>query len=210
MKELIIEIEGKEYQVKEPTLKDWALLNVLKDLEQEEDFSLSIVSITTGIDEDLLRETNYIQVKKAADFLAYHFIELGQKFYPEFNFKDQDYKFIDLNNMSFGHFVDIDNFLTLDESYKRGNMNELMAMLYMEKDEVKYSVDKVNQRKEIFKELPVKYLQGSLRFFFLLKKRLQENTPFYLRIKWKVKRKLRRLREIGVGMVRLFIWRVKT
>ena len=83
----------------------------------------------------------------------------------------------------------------------------------MEKDETTYSVDKVEERKALFKDLEVKYLQGALRFFLVLRKRLQENTPYYLKIKWKVKKmmkKLKPLRQFGAGMGRLFIWLVKT
>jgi hypothetical protein len=210
---IIIELDGQDYEVKNPTIQNWAMLNLLKDLEEDEDFTLSLVSLSTGIDEDLLRQANFLKVRQAADFLTQYFLEIGDRFYNEFEFKGKEYKFLDLNNMSFGQFVDIDTFLQKDESFKKSNMNELMAMLYMEKDETTYSVDKVNERKELFKELEVKYLQGSLRFFFLLRKRLQENTPFYLKIKWKMKKVLKRLRPsrlYGVGMGLLYSWLAKT
>ena len=214
MKEkIIIELDGQDYEVKNPTIQKWAMLNLMKDLEEEDDFRLYLVSLSTGIDEDLLKQANFLQVKQAADFLTKYFIEIGDKFYNEFEFKGKEYKFIDLNNMSFGQFVDIDTFLQKDESYKKGNMNELMAMLYMEKDETTYSVEKINERKEAFRDLEVKYLQGALRFFLVLRKRLQENTPFFLKIKWKVKRTLNQWRHslrFGVGMGRLFISLVKT
>ena len=211
--QIIIELDGQDYEVKNPTIQNWAMLNLLKDLEEDEDFTLSLVSLSTGIDEDLLRQANFLKVRQAADFLTQYFLEIGDRFYNEFEFKGKEYKFLDLNNMSFGQFVDIDTFLQKDESFKKSNMNELMAMLYMEKDETTYSVDKVNERKELFKELEVKYLQGALRFFFLLRKRLQENTPFYLKIKWKMKKVLKRLRPsrlYGAGMGLLYSWLAKT
>lgn len=210
---IIIELDGKDYEVSNPTIHRWAMLNLMKDLEQEDDFTLTLVSLSTGIDEDLLKQANFLQVKRAAEFLTQYFLEIGDRFYNEFEFKGKEYKFLDLNNMSFGQFVDIDTFLQRDESYKKSNMNELMAMLYMEKDETTYSVDKVEERKALFKDLEVKYLQGALRFFLVLRKRLQENTPYYLKIKWKVKKmmkKLKPLRQFGAGMGRLFIWLAKT
>ena len=213
MEKIIIELDGKDYEVKEPTIHNWAMLNLLKDLEQDEDFVKTIVSISTGIEEDLLDQANFLQVKKASDYLTHYFLKLGEKFYPKFEFKEKEYKFLDMNNLSFGHFIDIDTFLSRDESYRKSNMNELMGMLYMEKDEDKYDGKKASERKELFRELPVKYLQGSLVFFLSLKKVLRENTPYYLKIKWKVKRTLNRLRplgRIGDGIQRLFIWLVKT
>ena len=210
MEKIIIELDGTDYEVKEPTIQNWAMLNLLKDIEEEDDFIKSIVSVSTGIEEDLLDQANFLQVKKASDYLTKYFLELGGKFYPEFEFEGKEYKFLDMNNISFGHFVDIDTFLSKDESYRKSNMNELMGMLYMEKDEERYDGKKASQRKELFRDLPVKYLQGSLVFFLSLRKQLRENTPFYLKIKWKVKKTLKVLAPIGVGIQRLFIWLVKT
>tara|TARA_R110000868_G_scaffold10831_1_gene52411 strand:- start:1544 stop:2206 length:663 start_codon:yes stop_codon:yes gene_type:complete len=210
---IIIEIDGKDYPVLEPTISKWSILNLLKDIEEEDNFVLSIVSISTGIDEDLLRKASFKKVKQSAEFLTHYFLEMGKKFYPEFEFKGKKYKFMDINNMSFGHFVDIDTFTQRDESYKKSNMGELMGMLYMEEGETEYNSNRVMERKELFKDLEVKYLQGAMSFFFHLRKQLQENTPYYLRIKWKMMRVLKRLKPstpIGVGMGRLYSWVVKT
>tara|TARA_R110000823_G_scaffold302859_2_gene424150 strand:+ start:294 stop:947 length:654 start_codon:yes stop_codon:yes gene_type:complete len=207
---ILIEIDGKDYPVKPPSIRTWAMLDLLETIEAEEDYTLMLVSSSTGIDEDLLKQANFLQVKQAADYLTKYFLELGEKFYSFIDFKDKRYKFLDLNKMSFGHFIDIDSFLQKDESYRKSNMNELMAMLYMEEGEEKYDVNKVLERTELFKDLEIKYLHGSFRFFFLLRKRLQKNTPYYLKIKWKVKRILKPLVQFGAGMGRLFSWLVKT
>ena len=207
---ILIEIDGKDYPVKPPSIRTWAMLDLLETIEAEEDYTLMLVSSSTGIDEDLLKQANFLQVKQAADYLTKYFLELGEKFYSFIDFKDKRYKFLDLNKMSFGHFIDIDSFLQKDESYRKSNMNELMAMLYMEEGEEKYDVNKVLERTELFKDLEIKYLHGSFRFFFLLRKRLQKNTPSYLKIKWKVKRILKPLVQFGAGMGRLFSWLVKT
>ncbi len=211
--QILIEIDGKDYEVKPPSIRTWAMLDILQSVDAEEDYTLMLVSNSTGIEEDLLRQANFLQVKEAASFLTKYFLEMGERFYPEFEFKGKEYKFIDLNNMSFGQFIDIDNFLQKDESYKKPNMNELMAMLYWEKGETKYDVGKVKERTELFKDLEIKYLHGSLRFFLALRKRLQSNTPYYLKIKWKTKRVLNRLKHLvvnGVGMGLLYSWLVKT
>lgn len=210
MEELIIEIDGQDYPVKPPSIRTWAMLDLYETIEAEEDYTLLLVSSSTGIEEDILKQANFLQVKQAADYLTKYFLEMGERFYSEFEFKDKKYKFLDLNNMSFGHFIDIDNFLQKDESYRKSNMNELMAMLYLEEDEEKYNASRVMVRKELFKDLEIKYLHSSLRFFLVLRKRLQDNTPYYLKIKWKVKRKLKHLRQFGVGMGRLYISLVKT
>lgn len=108
MEELYIELDGTDYKVNEPTMKGWAELTLMRDLDEEEDFTLGIVSMCTNIDEDLLQQANYLQVKRVADYLSEYFISEGSRFYPEFTFQNTVYKFIDINKISFGHFIDID------------------------------------------------------------------------------------------------------
>jgi len=216
--EHIIEFNGKDYKVNEPTLNAWAMLNLLKDIEQDEDFYLSLLSISTGIEENDLRKVNFQQIKDAAEYLSDYFVKIGEKFYPEFEFKGVNHKFMDLSNMSFGEFIDIDTFLQKDPSYTKSNMNELMAIFYrpvMENGQIEeYDINKTKKRAEEFRDLPVKYLQGCMRFFLVLKERLNAPTPFYLKMWWKMNKMTRnvqkRLVKIGVGMERLFFWRTRT
>lgn len=216
--EHIIEFAGKDYKVNEPTLHGWAQLNLLKDIEEDDDFYLSLLSISTGITEDDLRKANFQQVKDAAEYLTDYFLKQGEQFYPDFEFKGVKYKFMDLANMSFGEFVDIDTFLQKDKSYTKSNMNELMAIFYrpvMEDGSIEpYNINLTKKRAEVFRELPVKYLSGTMRFFLVLRKQLNVITPFYLKkfyqMKKKTKKLQKRLLKIGVGMGRLFFWRKKT
>ena len=213
MEELYIELDGVDYKVNEPTMKGWAELTLMKDLDEEEDFTLGIVSMCTSIDEELLQQANYLQVKRVADYLSEYFITEGSRFYPEFEFENTNYKFIDINKISFGHFIDIDGFLKKDVSYKKSRFNELMAMLYWPEGQVKYDSSLNLDRGILFRELPVKYLQGTLRFFFHLSKRLKNSTPIYLRKWWSMKRKLKRLQhsiQFGVGTVLSIFLPVKT
>lgn len=213
MEELYIELDGKDYKVNEPTMDGWSQLTLMRDLEEEEDFTLGIVSMCTSIDEELLLQANYLQVKRVADYLSEYFISEGSRFYPEFKFDNTNYKFIDINNISFGHFIDIDGFLKKDTSYKKSRFNELMAMLYWPEGQIKYDSSKNQERAELFKDLPVKYLQGTLRFFFYLSKKLKGSTPIYLRKWWSMKRKLKKFQHYivrGVGILQSTFLPVKT
>ena len=213
MEELYIELDGVDYKVNEPTMKGWAELTLMKDLDEEEDFTLGIVSMCTNIDEQLLLQANYLQVKRVADYLSEYFISEGSRFYPEFTFQNTVYKFIDINRISFGHFIDIDNFLKKDTSYKKSRFHELMAMLYWPEGQVKYDSNLNAERGEFFKVLPVKYLQGTLRFFFHLSRRLKSSTPIYLRKWWSMKRKLKKMKhsiQYGVGILLSIFLPVKT
>ena len=214
MEKLIIALDGVDYKVEEPTMEGWAQLTLLQDLEQEEDFTLGIVSMCTSIDEELLKQASYIQVKRVADYLSDYFINEGSVFYPEFEFENTKYKFVDINNISFGHFIDIDAFLKKDPSYKKGRFNELMALLYWPESQIKYDSSLNGERSELFKKLPVKYLQGTLRFFFNLKKKVNSSTPWYLKKYWRLKRilkkLLRHLRRFGDGIRQCISWLKKT
>lgn len=212
-----IEYDGVEYEVKEPTIQSFMTLNLLKDLEDDKNFAITLVSIATGIGEEQIREADWFQVKKASEFLTTYFLELSMKFYKEFTFKDKEYTFIDLENLTFGEFVDIDNFLQREDVYRKSNSNELMALLYREKGKdgkpEKYDYSKVRERSELFRELPMKYYQGAMRFFLVLENILQGNIRYYsptTRLLMKIRKKLVKvLVSIGDGIPRLYSYLVK-
>ena len=209
----IIEFDGIDYLVKNPTIHIWAQLNLFKDIEEEDDYNVSLISLTTGIPEDKIRQAKHKEVKKAANYLADYFIKNAEGFHTQFEFEGVKYKFVNLNNLTFGEFVDLDEFLKKDISYRKGNMEQMMAILYRPVDEngeiEKYNSETAQTRAHKFKNLEVKYLTGTLRFFFLLRKELAVPTPYYLKMWIKMKR-LKHLRGIGVGMERSFSWLSKT
>lgn len=215
-KKIFIEYNNKEYEITKPTLRMWSKLQLYQQIEDEKQFMVSLISIATGLTEAEIREADWQSILTASQFLSTFFLDYEEKFYPEFEFKGVKYKFIDLNSLSFGEFIDIDDFLSKDESYRRGNMNMLMALLYREVDEngviTKYNSGKVKERAQLFLDLELKYLQGALLFFLILETTLQGHTPSYFRLTahkmWlKVKRVFH---NIGDGMGRWFFWRQKT
>lgn len=210
----IIEFDGKDYLVKNPTLHIWAQLNLFKDIEEEDDYNVSLISLTTGIPEEKIREAKHAEVRKAADYLSDYFIKNSEGFYPEFEFEGVKYKFVDLNNLTFGEFVDLDEFLKKDISYRKGNMEQMMAILYRPVDEngkiEKYDSSTAQLRAHKFKNLEVKYLTGTLRFFLLLRNELAVPIPYYLKMWIKMKKRLKHLLRTGVGMAPSFSWLTKT
>jgi len=212
-KKIFIEYNNKEYEITKPTLRMWSKLQLYQQIEDEKQFMVSLISIATGLTDAEIREADWQSILTASQFLSTFFLDYEEKFYPEFEFKGVKYKFIDLNSLSFGEFIDIDEFLSKDESYRRGNMNMLMALLYREVDEngviTKYNSGKVKERAQLFFDLELKYLQGALLFFLILETTLQGHTPSYfpamVRKMWlKVKRVFH---NIGDGMGRWFFWR---
>lgn len=206
MEEHYIEYEGREYRVKEPTIELWSKLNTLKDLYDDNDFSLIIISLTTGLSTEQLREASWDGVYETSNYLSDYLLKDGDRFYNEFDFKGQKYRFIDMENLTFGEFIDIDEFLSRDPSKKSSELNLLMALLYREVDEkgdlTPYDASLIKQRAELFRTLPVKYLNGAMVFFYHLENILRRNTHSYFRrqmmnLKWKV---IKGSTRFGVGI----------
>jgi hypothetical protein len=181
MEKHIIEFEGREYPIVEPTIELWNKMNLLKDLYEEKDFALMMISIATGLSVDDLQEADWEGVYNTSNYLADYFLNEGDKFYNEFEFDGQKYRFINLEKLTFGEFIDIDEFLSRPVSERVSKMNFLMALLYREVDQDgnlrPYNGYEVPPRSEIFKQLPLKYLRGSLNFFFSFREHLTKKYP---------------------------------
>jgi hypothetical protein len=214
MEKHYVEYEGKEYKVHEPTIELWMKLNTLKDLYDTNDFSLILISIATGLTTEQLRDAEWEGVYKTAHYLSEYLLKDGDKFHKEFEFRDQKYHFIDLENLTFGEFIDIDEFLSRDPAKKMSELNLLMALLYRETDEngkiTPYDASLLKDRAELFRRLPVKYLNGALVFFYNLETILRRNTHssfhrIWLKVKW---RTIKALTNFGGGLRRWYIYLV--
>jgi hypothetical protein len=211
-----IKYDNKEIVLQEPTLQQWQELMLYKDLEEEDDFVYTLISIMTKISRDELREVPYSSVRKVADSLSAYMVGLDNSFHKDFEFKGVKYSFIDMSNLKFGEFVDIDNYLQKPASIRNRELNKMMAFYYREVIDgklVKYDASKVEGRAEIFKELPVKYFHGAMRFFFHLGNISQRNTQFYLEMEQNFRTMTgvkKHLLLTGVGIYRLLNWLTMT
>lgn len=218
MENLVIEYNGQDYEVKEPTLDMFMKLTLLKEIQEETDFRVDVVSLSTGISEEDVKKARYDEIKKASDFLSQYFLNLNENFHKEFEFENTKYRFIDLQNITFGEYIDIDTYLQQPEHLRQTSLHKFLAYLYREVDEsnnlVEYNIKDFEPRAEKFRNLPVKYLHGALNFFFILERTLQENTHSYLRKKMlinQIKQIPRNLLvSIGDGMLQSYSWLMKT
>jgi hypothetical protein len=161
-----------------------------------------------------------MEVVKISNEISTFLTQDGDKFYNEFSFNNKNYRFLDLPNLTFGEFIDIDTYLTKEEHEKKKEMPLLMAMLYRELDEngnyKPYNSKELQVKAEEFKKLPVRYVRGSTNFFFHLGKTLSGNfqASFWDRLKLMAKMiwilvKFVPLISFGVGSLLLFRWRTK-
>lgn len=216
--EAVIEFQGEEYKVSEPTIELWNQLNQEREYKTEWEFGLSLLCLMTGLSEQEIMECEYSNIKNTTNQLSNWLLETQEKFYEEFEFNGVTYKFIDLNNIKFGEWIDLDFFLQKPITYRQKNLNELMSLLYREKDMetgkvVKYNSMETKKRSILFKQLPVKYLRGAMVFFYALETILLSPT-----LKYSLKRKLMRMKRkinklmknVGDGITRYTFSRVKT
>jgi hypothetical protein len=213
-KEAVIEFEGKQYTIDEPTISTWNNLNQLRDFQNEWDFGLSMICMMTGLSEEEIMECDYQAIKDTTENLSSWLMETQEKFYEEFDFRGITYKFIDLNNLKFGEWIDLDFFLQKPLSYRQKNLNELMALLYREKDKetgkvVKYNSLETKKRALLFEQLPVRYLRGSMVFFYALENILLNPTLMYsINRKWlRMNHRINKLtNSVGGGITRSYIY----
>lgn len=210
----------KQYEIEEPTVEMWSKLILLQEWSDEREFCVKLLSFTTGLTEEEIENSDYMEVAKLSAEISTFLTESGDKFYNEFSFNNKNYRFIDLPNLTFGEFIDIDTYLNKEPHEKKKEMPLMMAMLYRELDEngnyKPYNSKELQLKAEEFKKLPVRYVRGSTNFFFHLGKTLQGNfqASFWLKLKLTTKMlwilvKFVPLIISGVGSLLLFRWRTK-
>ena len=219
MKELHeIEYDGKVYTVHEPTLDVWSQLTRLKGLESDMETAITIIGWVTGLTDEQIAKANAASILTAAEGIIDYYVTQSSKFYESFEFNGKTYKFIDLANMTFGEFIDIDDFLNKPDTERKMKLNELMALLYREVNEkgkyLPYDIDRIKDTAQEFKKLPLKYFNGSMAFFFAIETILRANTPYYFLSKYWMIQKManlkRKIKTLLVGFRPLFSWLTKT
>ena len=202
---------GKDYEVIEPTIELWGKLASLQDWTDETEFAIILISHMTGLSKEDIQKSNWHDVLTVSQNISNHLLHESKQFHKEFEFEGQKYKFIDLPNLTFGEFIDIDTFLSKPEMERRREMHLLMALLYKEDGD---KVSDTMVRAERFKKLPVKYVNGASTFFLRLEKISQGSSQLSLLSRLKMRMmiisivvKLVVLANIGLGLGRLSLWR---
>jgi hypothetical protein len=222
MEKQYIKYKDKEYQIKEPTIEQWSRLSALKEWSDDIEFTTILMAEMTGLSKEEIEEANWQEVLMASQIISKTILEDGKRFHNEFEYEKQKYRFVDLPNLTFGEFIDVDSYLSKTEEERLRDLNLLMAFLYREVDDegnlVKYDSSKIGERAEKFKKLPVKYVNGATTFFLRLGKispdnlipSLENTSPLMLRMKviWILVRLIVSV-SIGVGLAHWLHYRTK-
>jgi hypothetical protein len=200
MLEHVIEYNGKNYPVKEPTIKTWTEVMKLKDILDDGELFIKVIELTTGLSQEEILAADASQVKKVGEKVLSIVTGSNKKVVTTFTHNGEDYEFLDVSNLTFGQFIDIDTFLGKDENYRTQNLAQLAAYLFIEKGS-KYGDNNVAQRTKKFEELPIKYMEGAVFFLLNIANLSAELTQIYSKsktLKWVMKTKIL-FRLIGVG-----------
>jgi len=201
MVKAFIENGGKKYEVKELTIKMWKEIMKVKDLLDPADLFVKCIELTTDMKREDILKADALEVKEAGEKILSYINQADRKVITHFNFNDIDYDFLDIQNISFGQYIDIDTFLGKEENYRIQNLNELAAYLFTEKGK-KYGETDIKKRIKAFDELPVRYLEGAVFFLLSLTRASEEITRLCSQskfLKWTLRMKIV-LRLTGVGI----------
>lgn len=199
-----IDYNGKKYEVKEPTISMWVEIMKLKDMLDEQEMFVRMISKVTGLKESIILESDATTIRRVGSEL-YKFINQDQKeLHRNIEHKGIKYTLVDVNKISFGQFVDIDTFLNKDEGYRIANLNELAAYLYIEEG-TKYSESDFKKRIEEFSDLKIKYLESAVFFLLNSGRALQTLSDLYSKspVMWQMMRLRIVLSGFGSGMRQL-------
>lgn len=189
---LNIKLNGKEYTITEPTIEVWSNVMRLKDILDEEELYLKLISEILNISKEELMKCDSLEILTVGDFI-YRFINSeSKKLMPSVILNDIEYVLLDIQKVSFGQYVDIDTFLRKDETYRIANLNELAAYLYTEKNKV-YGETDIKKRIEVMKQMPIRYIESSVFFLLNLARGSQELIQLYSQSKflwWIMKQKI--------------------
>lgn len=198
MVETYIEYDGKKYRLRELTIERWQNIMKLKDLIDEVDLYIKMISEMTGLTPEQVRLGDAKSIITAGKLLDDFIKQESKEVHFNINHKGIDYELVDFSNITFGQFIDIDSFIMKDESYKISNLNELAAYLYTEKGK-KYGEGNFKEKIQSFKDFPLKGVEGGLFFLWTLDGALQGLSEAYSKNKllWRVMKILIILRSFG-------------
>lgn len=199
-----IQYNGKKYEVKEPTISMYMDVMKYKDLLDDQDLYVRMISKVTGLSPDEVKQNDASTIRKVGSEL-YKFINQEEtKLFRQIELNGVIYEFVNIDKITFGQFVDIDTYLNKDESYRIQNLNELAAYLFTEQG-TKYGDSDFKKRIEVMKNLPIKYLEGAIFFLLNIGRGLPQLSEIYSKnpILWQIMRLRIVLSDFGNGIQQL-------
>ena len=198
MNGLVLKYDGKKITIKEPTIQMWVDVMKFRELLDEEEMNIRMLSLTTGLSVQEIKESDAQSMRIAADTVFRFLNQESKKLFKNIEHNGKKYVLVDIHKMSFGQFVDIDTFLQKDENYRVANLNELAAYLYTEEGK-KYGETDFRTQIEEFKTLPIKFVEGAIFFLLSIGVLSQQLSVLYSKNKWLWTTTMMRVRLQNIG-----------
>lgn len=193
MKKITFELAGKEYELPQfLTLGDYVKIFKIKDLFQDDYFSVKLINILTNAPMELLVKANRQVINNLSNELLSIIPTSEPGFVERFVIDDIEYGFIpSWKNMSFGEFADLDTLMTRKPDELLNYLHIITAILYRpitkNKSRNRYEIEEYNvplmeERAELFKrKLNVEYALGAQFFFIHFAKNYSRSTQISLK-----------------------------
>lgn len=207
MKDLVLKYDGRKITVKEPTIQMWIDVMKFRELLDEDEMNIRMLSLTTGLTVQEIKESDAQSMRIAADTVFRFLNQESKKLFKNIEHNGKKYVLVDVHKMSFGQFVDIDTFLQKDENYRVANLNELASYLYTEEG-TKYGENDFRTQIEEFKTLPIKFVESAIFFLLNIGVLSQQLSVLYSKNKllWMTMMIRVRLQNIGDGILPSLHW----
>lgn len=173
-----IEYNNQKYEIKELTIEMWSGIMNYKNILDETEMYIKMIAEMTGLNPEDIRNSDAKGIMETGEILYDYLNRETKEIFHVISHKNIEYTLVDFKKISFGQFVDIDNFMSKDESYRIANLNELAAYLYTEKG-TKYGATDFEEKIDEFKSLPLKYIDSAVFFLWILERELQNLLVVY-------------------------------
>ena len=200
MKKVTFELEGVEYTLPYYlTIGDYVKIFKVRDLFEDEYFSVKLINIITGAPMELLMKANRDVINTLSMELLKIIPTREPAFADKFTFEGVEYGFIQSwKNITFAEFADLDTLMTKKPDEFLNYLHIITAILYRpitkykgkHKFEIEeYNVRTMEERAELFKDkLNVEYALGSQFFFIHFARTSFQNTrissKMWMKISW--------------------------
>jgi hypothetical protein len=171
---IIFEINGKKYEVRKPTIRDY--YKIQNELVFNQTPGFYLISLLSSCPEQELRGLSVDEFNELWEsFEIFYSLENDPNFTLQkvISLGGKEYGMIQMDKMTIGEFADLD--ILLNSNKSESSIHEVLAILYREivsKTGEKYVLapydfDSQKERAEIFLDLPISVSRGILGFFLL-------------------------------------------
>jgi len=142
MSGLVLKYDGRKITIQEPTIQMWTEVMKFRELLDEEELNIRMLSLTTGLSVQEIKESDAHSMRIAADTVYKFLNQESKKLFKDIEHNGKKYVLVDIHKMSFGQFVDVDTFLQKDENYRVSNLILLSIGVVSQQLSVLYSKNK--------------------------------------------------------------------